>query len=108
MLNTEHIEEYFNLTGRPIATMTVDEYIKLISIPCNNDSKINPSQFTKNEERPIENKPIENTPKHSIKVLKEKETVKTSASPEEHRKDLETVIEDKIARAKRMLSSVEG
>ena len=29
---TDHINEFFKITGRPISTMTVDEYIKLISI----------------------------------------------------------------------------
>lgn len=91
-----YIEEYFELTGRPIATMTVDEYIKLKSIT---------GIATE----------VDNRPKEAVKQvagieqsISKENAVKTPKATKQTQNTKDISNTDKKAAALSMLRSVEG
>lgn len=90
------IEEYFALTGRPIATMTVDEYIKLKSVENVASNIVNVAPVT----APVEfNVPLEAA----------KEPVKAEPSIKPNNKAPKPVkSEDRKNMALMMLRSIDG
>lgn len=99
-MNNQYIQDYFSLTGRPISTMTVEEYIAFQTMPCIGNMIQPQSDFipqitlsdTKSEDSVLSPQNITN-----ITHAHKKESSEQSKNPD-----------DKINNAMRMLKSVKG
>ncbi|MBO4847207.1 MAG: hypothetical protein J5525_13055 [Lachnospiraceae bacterium] len=104
------IEEFFKITGRPISTMTVDEYIKLNEAYMSSNrvcTPLNTALNTEHESKPKGNSPSERItqPKNNFPEPAKKAEVKNNVKPIQSKTGPK---QDKQAIALQMMRSVEG
>lgn len=107
------IKDYFSITGRPISTMTVEEYLRfqefLSKGSLTNSSPLSLSYETNQVTRELD-VPVtkEKSKAHTVtsSQKEEKEVAKTEAKIEKF--PVEETFEDKVARAKKMMEKVKG
>lgn len=105
----DFIKDYFNLTGRPISTMTVEEYIAFQSLA----DKKNISTSIIKEERNNSNEASESTPNRSNKAsVIDKTIISSNDTPiavyKAKTEPSSASSEDKKNMALAMLQSVQG
>lgn len=103
------IKDYFSITGRPISTMTVEEYLRfqefLSKGSLTNSSAPSLSNETNQVTRELD-VPVTKEKANAQTVISSQEEVKTEAKIEKF--PVEETFEDKVARAKKMMEKVKG